>query len=197
MSKVVVREKPDDIRWEELADLQHRAHERNIANGVQMKIASCTAEELRKETSDGITLVAQDVSGRLVGMISICNRTVNRWWHHGNGAYLCCLAVAPDCQNRGVYKALNKRVVDIINEQGISVAFLNTHIHNKIARQAYEKEGFRLVRFSPGGGPSYYSVEYAKWYDGRGKNKYLCKLMFLASELLVRILFKPGRVRRF
>lgn len=197
MSDIVVREKPDEISWEELADLQHRAHERNIANGVQMKIASCTAEGLRKEVSDGITLVAQDVSGQLVGMASICTRTVNRWWHHGKGAYLCCMAVAPKYQNRGVYKALSKRAVDIIIEQGTNVAFLNTHMDNKIARLAYEKNGFRLVRFSPGGGPGYYSVEYAKWYDGRGKNKYLCKLMFLTSELLVRVLFKPGRVRRF
>ena len=197
MRDIVVREKPDEISWEELANLQHRAHERNIANGVKMKIASCTAAELCNDVSDGITLVAQDVSGRLVGMASICTRTVNRWWHHGKGAYLCCMAVAPEYQNRGVYKALNKRMGEMITNQGISVAFLNTHVNNKIARHAYEKEGFRLVRFSPGGGPGYYSVEYAKWYDGRSKNKYLCKLMFLASELLVRILFKPGRVRRF
>ena len=197
MNDIVVREKPDEISWEELANLQHRAHERNIANGVQMKIASCTAEELHNEVSDGITLVAQDVSGRLMGMASICPLTVNRWCHHGNAAYLCCMAVAPDCQHRGVFNSLSKRMDEMITEQGISVAFLNTHIDNRIARQAYEKNGFRLVRFSPGGGPGYYSVEYAKWYDGRGKNKYLCKLMFLASELLVRILFKPGRVRRF
>ena len=197
MSEIVVREKPDEIGWEQLADLQRKAHERNIANGVKMKIASCTAEELRNEVSDGVTLVAQDVSGRLMGMVSICTRTVNRWWHHGNGAYLSCIAVAPDYQKRGVFNALNKRTDEIITEQGISVAFLNTHIDNKIARQAYEKYGFQLVRFSPGGGPGYYSVEYAKWYDGRGKNKYLCKLMFLVSELIVWILFKPGRVRRF
>lgn len=197
MNDIVVREKPDEISWEELAELQHRAHERNIANGVQMKIASCTPEDLHNEVSDGMTLVAQDISGQLMGMASICIRTVNRWWHHGNAAYLCCMAVAPEYQHRGVLNALSKRMDEIITEQGISVAFLNTHIDNKIARQAYEKNGFRLVRFSPGGGPGYYSVEYAKWYDGRGKNKYLCKLMFLASELIVRILFKPGRVRRF
>ena len=197
MSDIVVKEKPAKISWEELANLQHRAHERNISNGVKMKIASCTAAELRNDVSDGITLVAQDDSGRVIGMVSICTRIVNRWWHHGSGAYLCCLAIAPEYQNRGVYKALSKTTDEIVTKQGISVAYLNTHIDNKIARQAYEKEGFRLVRFSPGGGPGYYSVEYAKWYDGRGKNKYLCKLMFLASELLVRILFKPGRVRRF
>lgn len=197
MSEIVVREKPDEISWEELADLQHKAHERNIANGVRMKIASCTAEELRNEVSDGITLVAQDVSGRLIGMCAVCYRKVNRWWHHGNGAYLCCIAVAPDYQDHGVFNALSKRTDEIIAERGIKVAFLNTHIDNKIGRQAYEKKGFCLVRFSPGGGPGYYSVEYAKWYDGYGINKYLCKLMFLASELIVRILFKPGKERRF
>ena len=197
MSEIIVRERPDDISWEELADLQHKVHERNIEAGVRMKIAYCTAEELRNDVSGGITLVAQDTSGLLIGMRSICFREVSRWWHHGSAAYLCGMAVVPEYQHCGVYKALGKRTDEIITKNGIKVAYLNTHVDNKRARDVFEKNGFRLVRFSPGGGPGYYSVEYAKWHGCRGKNRYLCKLMFLASELIVRIIFKPGRVRRF
>ena len=197
MTNIIVTEKPHEISWEDLAELQHQAHVGNIAKGVRMLIASCTAETLQRDLEDGITFVAQNDKSQLIGMISVCFRKVRRWWHHGDGAYLCCLAVSPDYQNCGVYKALNNRVEDIIREKGIEVAYLNTHIGNKIARQAYEKKGYRNVRFSPGGGPGYYSVEMAKWFGGREKSAILCKIMYLASEIVVRVLFKPGKVRRF
>lgn len=197
MNDIIIIQKSDEVSWEDLAELQHRAHEANISAGVHMSIANCTAEELRKEVKDGITLLARDANDHLIGMISVRFRIVKRWWHHGEGAYLCCLAVAPGYQNSGVYKALNGKVEEIIVERGSEVAYLNTHIGNKVARHAYEKNGYQNVRFSPGGGPGYYSVEMAKWFGEHRKSKVVCKLMYLASEVIVRILFKPGKVRRF
>ena len=43
----------------------------------------------------------------------------------------------------------------------------------------------------------YYSVEMAKWLDGKGISRPLCYLIYNAIEIAVRILYKPGKIRRF
>ncbi len=189
--------KPDSISWDELAKCQQLAHVSNKAHGVNMQCADYSGEDLKKSIKNGFTLVAQDEAGNLVGMLSVEYNTVNRWWHKGLGAYICYVAVAPDFKGKGVYKALSKRANEVIVSKGITVEYLNTHIKNEAAQRAYLKDGYQKVRFSPGSGTDYYSVEMAKWLEGKRKSRLLCHLMYTATELAVRILYKPGKRRRF
>lgn len=197
MIDVVVCFKPDDISWEELAKCQQRAHESNKAHGVNMQCADYTATQLEKKMKNGTTLVALDAMGNLMGMLSVVFNKVNRWWHKGLAAYICYVAVAPEYKGKGVYKALSNKAEELIIEKGVNVEYLHTHVGNVLARMAYEKDGYKNVRFSPGDGMEYYSVEMAKWLLGQGKNKMICKLMFVASKIVVKLLYKPGKVRRF
>lgn len=189
--------KPDSISWEKLAECQKQAHESNKAQGINMQCAEFTGIELRDAVKNGITLVAQDDAGTLAGMLSVEFNKVNRWWHKGLGAYICYVAVAPEFKGRGVYRALSEKANEIIASKGISVEYLNTHIKNEAAQRAYIKDGYQKVRFSPGSGTDYYSVEMAKWLDGKGKSRTLCCLMYTAIEIAVRIVYKPGKIRRF
>ncbi len=197
MGKIIVRLKPDEISWETLAHCQQKAHESNHASGFDMKCATYTGEQLHEAVKNGITFIAQNEKDELMGMLSVTYKKENRWWHRGTAAYICFVAVHPDFKGQGVYKALADKALEEIKNKGINVEYLTTHVMNKVARRAYEKDGYRCVRFSPGSGTDYYSVEMAKWIDGHGKSRWLCKLMFIATEIAARILYKPGKVRRF
>lgn len=197
MSGIIVTLKPESVSWEELSLCQQKAHESNHASGFDMQCATFTGEQLHEAVKNGITLVALSEKDDLMGMLSVTYNKVNRWWHRGIAAYICYVAVHPGYKGKGVYRALADKALEEIQKEGVNVEYLNTHVRNKAARRAYEKDDYRCVRFSPGSGTDYYSVEMAKWIDGHGKSRWLCKLMFSATELLVRILYKPGKVRRF
>lgn len=174
-----------------------QAHESNKADGIHMKCADFSANELRDVVKDGVTFVALDESGTLAGMLSVEYKEVHRWWHKGKGAYICYVSVFPKYKGKGVYRKLSEKAEENIVADGVIVEYLNTHIGNKAAQRAYEKDGYRKVRFSPGSGSDYYSVEMAKWINGRTKNKIVCSLMYRLTELVVRLLYKPGKIRRF
>lgn len=189
--------KPDSISWDDLARCQQLAHLSNKAQGINMKCADYSGEDLKKSIKNGFTLVAQDEAGVVAGMLSVEYRTVNQWWHKGPCAYICYVAVVPEFKGRGVYKALSNKANQMIAEKAIDVEYLHTHIKNEAAQRAYVKDGYKKVRLSPGEGKDYYSVEMAKWLDGKGKSRILCCLMYTAIEIVVRIVYKPGKIRRF
>lgn len=109
-----------------------------------MQCADFSAEQLQEAVKNGYTLVATDEHGTLMGMLSILIRNVNRWWYHGRAAYV---AVAPEFKGHGVYRCLSHTAVEMIKREGVSVQYLNTHVDNVSARLAYEKDGYRCVRF--------------------------------------------------
>lgn len=195
-NEIVVRQKPNHISWELLAECQQRAHEYNKKCGIYMQCANYTALELKEAVKGGITLVAIDSNGSLMGMLSIIFQRVNRWWHKGEGAYICYVAVNPEYKECGVYKALSIKAEEMIKRHGVVVEYLNTHVKNVIAQRAYKRDGYSKVRFSPGSGTNYYSVEMAKWLDGKGKNKTICQFMYIVSKFIVKLIYKPGKIRR-
>lgn len=197
MDKIIVKSKPDNISWEELAELQRVAHQANKTKGVEMKCANYTGEELKDAVKGGKTYVAVDTIGNVMGMLSFVIKEASRWWHHGIAGYICYVAIAPDCQGKGIYKKLSSIAYEEIALQGVNTVYLNTHVNNIAAQKAYIKDGYHKVRFSPGSGTDYYSVEMVKWLDGKGKSALICKLVFLLTEIIVKMLYKPGKIRRF
>ena len=151
-----------------------------------MQCADFTASDLRDAVKTGFTFVALSERNELAGTLSVVFHVVNRWWHKGTGACVCYVAVAPEFKDQGVYKALSKKANEVIETEGVQVEYLNTHIENTSAQRAYLRDGYKKVRFSPGSGTDYYSVEMAKWLDGKGKSKTLCQLMYAITELATR-----------
>lgn len=196
MNCIRILHKPDYISWDDLAKCQQRAHENNKAMGVSMKCADYTGDDLKSALKNAVTLVALDESNALAGMLSIDFGEVRRWWHKGMGAYICYVAVAPEFKGRGVYRLLSNQADVIIRDRDVNVEYLHTHINNKVARKAYERDGYVAVRFSPGSGTEYYQVEMVKWLKG-GVNIIKCKFMFIFTELITRLLYKPWKIRKF
>lgn len=198
MGNIRISQKPEWLRWDDLAACQQRAHESNKARGVNMQCADLSGITLKNTLRDAITLVALDESDTIAGMLSIEFRQVKRWWYNGCAAYICYVAVTPEFKGRGIYKSLSNSADEIVRNNGVDVEYLNTHIDNTIAIRVYENDGYSKVRFSPGSGTDYYSVEMAKWInERRRKNKFICRLCYICTEFISRIIYKPGKIRRF
>ena len=198
MNNIIVQHKPDYISWEQIAKCHQSAHNSNKDKGINMLCADYTAYELKKEVGDGICLVATDSNQSLMGTLSIKYRDLQSWYYDGRVAYICFVAVAPEYKGRGVYKALSYKANQIILEQGVNVEYLHTHIKNKIARLAYLKDGYKLVRLiATGGGAEYYSVEMAKWLKEPSPNKLFLKLRYFLSYIIIKCRYKPGPIKRF
>lgn len=192
----IIKEKSEDISWEVLAKLQFRAHEHNHKLGIDMHCSHLTGNELKEALKSGTTYVAINSVGEPKGMLSVVVKQVDRWWHKGKAGYVCYVAVAPECQGCGLYRKLSTIAFKNMIDANIEVVYLDTHFANLSAQKAYIKDGFLKVRFSPGG-YNYYAVEMAKWFNGKGKSSLICGLMFLLTEMVARILYKPGKKRRF
>lgn len=198
MSGIRIISRPETVGWNDLAKLQQRAHESNKAVGINMKCADLSAEYLETVLRNAVTLVALDEKDTIAGMLSIVFKNVNRWWHSGYAAYICYVAVAPEFRGHGICNLLCSKADEIVNKSSVNVEYLHTHVNNIIAKQSYKKNGFMVVRFSPGSGTDYYQIEMAKWLNVEGrKSKFLCKFMSKATEFISVIIYKPGKIRRF
>lgn len=197
MECVIIKQKPDEISWDELAECQQKAHVSNKAMGVNMACADYSGEQLRTSAEKGTTLVALNDVGHVVGMLSFIYKNNKWWWYEGIAAYVCFVAVSPEYKGKGVYRSLREYAEKMMLTQGVAVEYLQTHANNSIAIGTYLRDGYRKVRFSPGSGKDYYSIEMAKWLIGRGKSRLLCAIMFNASRIVVKLLYKPGKINRF
>lgn len=63
---------------------------------------------------------------------------------------------------------MSKEADGVIRNRNVNVVYLNTHVNNMVVKKTYERDGFKAVRFSPGSGTDYYSIEMAKWLNGGG-----------------------------
>lgn len=198
MKEIIVQHKPDSISWEQLATCHQHAHESNKSEGIRMLCADYSAEELKKEVEKGICLVAIDENKNLLGTLSIVFRTYKSFYYTGDAAYICYVAVSPDYKGKGVYKALSQKANQEISDRGVDMLYLHTHIKNKVAREAYQRDGYKLVRLiATGGGANYYSVEMAKWIKGASPRKIFLKIIYILSCIYIRFRYKPGHVKRF
>ena len=95
-----------------------------------------SAEDLLATRNQGWQVFALRQADRAVGIGSI----------HTNAerAHLGRLLVDPNCRGQGLGKALVLELLDHAHQLGFQRVTLNVYEHNTIARQLYEKLGFRI-----------------------------------------------------
>lgn len=81
-----------------------------------------------------VILVAES-NGEIVGWIA----------RDGEADYVSDLWVDPDCQGRGVGRALLEHVSSLMRHEGVECARIATHARNVGAIRLYERCGFALV----------------------------------------------------
>lgn len=157
-------EKPIDYPWDEIRKVIYLAHESNRERGLDIRNAHLSAVEL--ETSigpDGICILAMD-DDKLIGTCSIAFKDVNTWYMKGRVAYLTLDAVLPEYKGQGVFRILEEKRLEIIQESGVEAAYINIAESNTIRRKIALKYGFKEVevRYNPFNPHNY--MTYCKWF---------------------------------
>lgn len=197
MEAIRVMEKPDWVSWENVRECLYNAQQTNVRKGFDMSFGHLSAEELCKEIGDGYCFVVLNENNKVVGTVTLKIPKISTWWHKGEAGYHCFEGVDPMYRGTDVYfdmhAALKKKEKDL----GIKVLYADTAEKNNVVLKASKKNGWKQVQFTSFKGCNYYSVYFVKWMEGCPFSDTYIKFMFGLSKLVVKTLFKPGRINRF
>ena len=136
-SKVFIR-KAVSSEADSLADLAFEAWERDLLPFLHGAAASRSAERdrLAHVARDGTdAIIVAELGGRPVGW---CQRMPGR-------AYIPFLFVAPAAQNRGIGRALLRRMESLLELEGFDRVVLDTLADNVRAVNFYQHQGYHIL----------------------------------------------------
>lgn len=199
MGKIKIMKKPAWISWEDVQSCLYLAQQTNVKKGFDMLFGHYSATQIKQEVGDGECFVALNENNKVVGTCSYKIASIKRWWCKGKAAYLCLAGILPEYQGQGIYSLLCKeREKYIFEGKNIDTIWFNTADKNITVQKKFSKEGFKKVQFSPSGkGANYYSVLMAKWPRKKICPRVLISFMYLLSIVVVKLLYKPGKINRF
>ena len=177
-SDIIIKEKPDTLSWVEISQVLRAAHQGNLDKGVYMPYPFLPPDELQKlvEEGDGTLFVAY-YQNRLVGTGAVIFREKRFWFGSETFAYNCLGAVLPECNGKGVYRALALVREKYALNAGFDKIIFSTNEKNiriiNIARQS----GFELVDYSIHDKRN--SVVMLKWLKKKPFSHLHCYFMFL------------------
>lgn len=194
--KVMLR--PEWITWENIRECIYLAQQTNLEKGFDMNFGHYSAAEIEKEVGDGMCFVALNKENKVIATCSYKISQINRWWSKGQGAYLCLAGVHPDYQGKKIYSALcKKREEHIVSRTDVDTIWFNTAEHNYYVQKKHALGGFVKVQLSPSSkGANYYSVIMAKYLNRKPLPQLLLSALYYLSFIVVKILYKPGKIRR-
>lgn len=180
--------KPEYVSWNEIHDIIYKAHENNRKNGVDIRNAHLSGEQLKDSLGeDGVCFVATD-GGKVIATCSAAFRTLNTWYARGlKLGYATLDAVLPEYSGRHIYSHLAKVREEFIRSKDCAGIYMHIAEGNVIRRQIAEKEGYCRVSI---GRTSYNPHNYLVYVKWLGKDPYpICyiRLRFFLSWLILRI----------
>lgn len=187
---VKILEKPDYISWNDLAELQYKAHADNRSNGVDQNCAHMNGEQLRTSLGDGKCIVAI-VDGNLVGMA--CYQIIDNfrgfWFCNGKRvASLLYTAILPEYQKGAIFFKLIMTRNMFLEEDHAEVVITDTHFKNNKMRELFRLYGYKEVLWKKFSSCKYYSVVYARWINECPYTDAYIKKRYVFSKLIYRFL---------
>lgn len=198
MGEIRVMEKPDWISWDEVQQCIHDAQLTNKKKGFDMSFGYKTGEELRKSVGEnGYCFVVLNVCNKVIATISLRVSDIHKWWYKGMAGYHCNEAVLPDYRGTDAYFLMHAAVERKEKELGLKLLWATTAEQNKVILRLAAKSGWKQVQYTAFKGCGYYSVVIARWLGGCPYSAKWIKFMFNISKIRTKLLFKPGRLKRF
>lgn len=197
MEEIIIKEKPDYISFDEIHKVIYSAHEENIKNGLCMRTATLTGDELKKRIgNDGVCFVALD-GEKVVGTMSV--RFVQRQtWYAKNIIPDCILVgIIPEYRGKHIGSMLEQKMLEYVKNQGYKLIELDTAENNTHAINVYKHQGYKLVDYHAYEGVDHYSVVMVKWIDKCPYIDMYCKIRYYTRRTLIKLRYKKGRIKRF
>ena len=189
--------KPEWVTWEAIKECLMKAHQPNREKGIVMHNQFMSPEEFEshlKEAHCFVALKGEDVIGFMAFKILKCKK----WWAKNQKViYNCMDAVIPEYQATDVYLELRRFREKHIKETGLRIIQSMTAENNYMIQKISTKRGGRNVRFIATSDTGYYSVIMVRWLDGCPFSDRYINFRFKLSKLLTKLVYKPGKKRRF
>lgn len=197
MEEITYTIKPDWVTWEAVKECLLRAHEPNRAKGIVMHNQYMRPDEFEGHLKDAhcfVALKGEEVVGFMAFKILKCKK----WWAKGqNVIYNCMDAIIPEYQGSDVYLELRRFREQHIKETGLRIIQSTTAENNTMVLKISAKRGGKNVRLIASSDTDYYSVVMVRWLDGCPFSDRYIDLRFKLSCFLTKLLYKPGKKRRF
>ena len=194
--ELIFTQKPDNITYEELQALLHKAHESNKKEGMYYSTADQSVETLMQKLKDAVTYVAID-GDKAVGTESVQFRKLNYWYHNGDVGMLKLGGVDPEYKGYHIFTKLITACKECAWERGMTICVTDTSEQNVIVRHLLEGLGYVLVDYCVYPGNNFYSIVYAIWKDGCPYSKWTVKWNYFWKRCKIRLQYKPGKINRF
>lgn len=193
---IQVIDRPDSISWDQIHELLNTAHSRNLSDGIVMRTALISGDELAERVGkDGYCFVALE-DGRLVGTISLKFLQRDHWYHKGTIAYSMMLGILPEASGKGIYSMLKARLNEVSREHGVNVVEIDTNERNRKIMEISERHGYHKVRIKASHKVRHYSVVMVKWLDGCPFSERYCRFRYTLQSCWFRMLYKRGHILR-
>lgn len=191
MIKVI--QKPKEVPYTVIHDVLWAAHEENRKNGLYIKSADFSPEEIEQHIGkDGVCFVALDDDDRVVGTSSVRAVTRKKWYARGRVFVDVLDGVLPKYQGQHIKSMLDQAIEEYARSQGIKVIEFRTAEANTARQQIGLHEGYRMVDFFAGRGLDHYTVVMVKHLKGWRLPKPLTDILFAAKKASVKLTFRPG-----
>ena len=197
MGEIIIKEKPEEISFDEIHKVIYSAHEENLKKGLVMRTTTLTGEELKNRIGkDGICFVALD-GEKIVGTISVRFVERDKWYAKGVIPDCILAGVIPEYRGKHISSMLEQKVFEYVRNKGYKLIELDTAENNIHAVEVYKHQGFKLVDYHAYLGVDHFSVVMVKWLDKCPYSSFYCKLRYNIRRNLIRLRYKVGRIKRF
>jgi GNAT superfamily N-acetyltransferase len=184
---IQIIEKPDWVTWDEIHNILWKAHAENRENGIVMRYASLSGEEIRQRIEDRGKLFCAIVNNKVVGTGALVVRHYFLWFTKGYEpfGYMCFASVLPEYTGKGIYKYLILKREQFCREKGINRMMFDTHERNIHTRKILEKNNFKPVNYSFY--KDHYNLVMVKWLDGCPYSDYRLKFEFTKIKIKAKV----------
>lgn len=196
MEEFKVMAKPDWVTWDDIHNLLHAAHKKNIEKGMTMRVPQMSAEKLKEKIGeDGRCFVAL-ANDKLVGTTSVRFYQGRSWYDRGQlVAHYMLSAILPKYQGIGIDEDLGEARRLYVNERGAKLIHADTAENNSIIRKKAKRDGCVDVAYQAYKS-DHYSIIFVKWLEECPFSKKYINRKFKMSKALTKIQYKKGRIER-
>ena len=184
---IQIVEKPDWVSWDDIHDVLWAAHAENRKQGIVMRYASLTGEEIRERIEGKGKLFCAIDGNKVVGTGALVLRNYYLWFTKGYEpfGYMCFAAVLPEYTGKGIYKQLILKREQYCRERGLNRMMFDTHERNIHTREIMEKFNFKPVSYTFY--RDHFNVVMVKWLEGCPYSDFRLKYEFDKKKLKANI----------
>ncbi len=197
MESIIVIEKPENVSWDMIHDILYRAHEKNRLNGIFMRTATLSGEELEARLGPNGRCYIAMYGTKIIGTGSVKLIQRNCWYANERVADLMLIGVLPEYVGKHIYSLLYSVLEDYSKSQGVKMLEMDTAEKNKRMLRIANKKGFKKVGMFSSPYVKHYSIILSKWLYGCPYSNFYIMMRFLYEKYKMKLRYKPGHIRRF